>query len=60
MELKPVEQIVVPKEYSLSILTLLHNDRSFDHPSAHQMEETKKKKLHHHLSKKEIMSRSRQ
>ena len=43
MELKPVEQIVVPKEYSISILTLLHNDKRFDHPSAHQMEEITKR-----------------
>jgi hypothetical protein len=45
MELKPIEQIVVPKEYSLSILTLLHNDQRFDHPSANQMEEITKRQF---------------
>ena len=26
MEIKPVQQIVVPRDYSLSLVTLLHND----------------------------------
>ena len=39
MELIPTEQIVVPKEYSLSVITLLHNDPKFNHPKTSQLEE---------------------
>ena len=46
MELKKTEQIVVPKEYSLSILTLIHNNERFQHPSAHQLEQIVKRRFH--------------
>jgi hypothetical protein len=39
MEIQQVELIVVPREFSLSIMTLLHNE---DHPSINQMIEVSK------------------
>jgi hypothetical protein len=46
MDVQPVEQIVVPREFSLSVMTLLHNDPSLNHPSIHQMLELIKRKFY--------------
>ena len=45
MEIKPVELIVVPRDYSVSIVTLLHNDSTNNHPSIHQMNEILKRRF---------------
>ena len=37
MELNQAELIVVPSEFTLSVMTLLHNDTHLNHPNPHQM-----------------------
>ena len=37
MELKPIETIVVPRDFSISVITLLHSEESNQHQSASQM-----------------------
>ena len=37
MELNQAELIVVPSEFALSVMTLLHNDTHLNHPNPHQM-----------------------
>ena len=44
MEIKPVQQIVVPRDYALSLVTLLHNDDDHEHPSMNQTLELIKRK----------------
>ena len=46
MELKPIETIVVPRDFSLSVVTLLHSEESNQHPSASQMLELTKRKYY--------------
>ena len=46
MQMKSTELIVVPREFSMSILTLIHNDSNYDHPSENQMLELTKQKFY--------------
>ena len=46
MELKPVETIVVPRDFSVSVVTLLHTEESNRHPSTSQMLEVTKRKYY--------------
>ena len=46
MDIKPVDLIVVPRDFSLSVVTLLHNDSNLDHPSVKQMLELTKRKFY--------------
>ena len=42
MELKPFKTIVVPRDFSVSVVTLLHTKEANCHPSASQMLEVTK------------------
>ena len=45
MDLHPIDLIVIPRDFAVSIVTLLHNDDKYDHPSANQMLELTKRKF---------------
>ena len=45
MDFRPTELIVVPRDFSLSVATLLHTDANLDHPSINQMLELTKRKF---------------